>query len=308
MDLLKSMLTYRRPARSKTETEFIERFILPLPRSITDQYGNVIVNVGDTAPTTLFSCHTDTVHKSGGKQRTNISKNQFIRSKGKQCLGADDTAGVWLMMNMIDRGINGLYIFHRDEEIGGLGSTWIRKHNADLLVGIHRSIAFDRRGVDSVITHQTFERCCSDKFALRLCDELAMEHELDDGGTFTDNENYSDVIPENTNVSVGYYNAHSKTECLDALYLFELIDALSGIDFDSLPTERDPSIVDSLYPSRETISDSLYSLVVDFPEIAAEILYEFGLDVEDFQRAVMTEYTGTDLGDQFSWRDGDEYV
>ena len=59
------MLSYRRPAGSKGEKEFLERFVLPFQPNV--MAGNLVILVpGD--PGTLFSCHTDTVHRDDKRQ------------------------------------------------------------------------------------------------------------------------------------------------------------------------------------------------------------------------------------------------
>ena len=62
--LLQEMLLYKRPARSNTEQEFISRFIKKNRQWTEDYYGNLYIKVGESS--TLFSCHTDTVHKKEG--------------------------------------------------------------------------------------------------------------------------------------------------------------------------------------------------------------------------------------------------
>jgi hypothetical protein len=171
---LLEMLSYRRPGGSKTERKFIRRYLAPLSMQI-DQYGNHIKRIGD-API-LWSCHTDTVHKFGGRQHTKIQSNIVSANDAQSnCLGADCTAGVWLMTEMIRANIPGLYVFHREEESGGMGSNWLLKNTPELLEGIKYAIAFDRRGNKSVITHQFGGRCCSDAFAASLANAIGMEH------------------------------------------------------------------------------------------------------------------------------------
>ena len=63
---LLAMLAYRRPHRSESEQQFIEQFIDVLPGVTADDFGNRIVCVGSAPYTTLFSCHTDTVHYTSG--------------------------------------------------------------------------------------------------------------------------------------------------------------------------------------------------------------------------------------------------
>ena len=48
-----------------------------------------------------------------------------------------------------------------------------------------------------------------------LEDYLKFKEEIwktDTGGSFTDTANYTDIIPECTNLSCGYYNAHTQSE------------------------------------------------------------------------------------------------
>src|SRR3546814_3924895 len=65
-----------------------------------------------------------------------------------------------------------LYLFHRGEEQGCLGSRWIERHTPELLADIDAAIAFDRAGLGDVITHQSYGRTCSDAFATNLASAL----------------------------------------------------------------------------------------------------------------------------------------
>lgn len=234
---LLQMLAYRRPAGSEAERKFIRRFLRPLGVK-QDPAGNLILRIGD-APV-MWSCHTDTVHHSGGKQTLAIDRDGFITAPGSSCLGADDTAGIWLMVNMIERGVPGLYIFHRAEECGGLGSEYIATNNQELLAGINYAIALDRKGTTSIVTEQGFGRCCSDAFANALAAGLGLPMRPDPTGTFTDTANYMALVPECTNISVGYCGQHTSTECLNAPFLNQLLEALCSLDVESLPVQRTP--------------------------------------------------------------------
>jgi hypothetical protein len=183
------------------------------------------------------------VHWSSGRQTVKTS-NDWAYVQHQNCLGADCTTGVWLMLEMIKAGVEGLYIFHRDEENGGKGSTHIRDKTPELLDGIKYAIAFDRYGYKSIITHQFGKRTASDKFADSLKYALewdGLEFKHDDGGTFTDTEVYSDLIPECTNISVGYFDQHSSKESQDLEFAFRLRDTLVEADFTQLVCDRDPT-------------------------------------------------------------------
>lgn len=234
---LLEMLQYKRPAGSRSERKFINRFIRPLGVS-QDACGNLIKTVGPDAPTVLWSSHTDTVHRHGGRQSLTVISD-IVKAPASDCLGADCTTGVWLMVNMIERGIPGLYVFHRMEEVGGIGSSHIAKETPELLDGIKYAIAFDRYGTTSVITHQG-HRCASDAFADSLISQLGRKWERDTGGTFTDTANYVDIIPECTNLSVGYYNQHRSSESQDLGFALELLETVCTLDVDALVAERIP--------------------------------------------------------------------
>lgn len=238
---LREMLTYRRRAGTKGERKFINRFIRPLGVG-EDEYGNLIKTVGEN-PRVLWSSHTDTVHNDGSRRQTiREDRHGIIKVEKSSCLGADNAAGVWMMIEMIRAGVPGLYIFHREEEWGGGGSDYIATKTPHILKGIDYAIAFDRRGSTSIITHQWDGRCCSDEFALALAAGLGMKHKLDSNGSYTDTANYTELIPECTNVSVGFLNEHTHYESLNTQYLERLLEAVKRLDVNALPVVRDPNL------------------------------------------------------------------
>lgn len=288
---LLDMLSYRRPAWSKSEHEFITEYIMPLGVTV-DQFGNLHKRIGK-APV-LWSSHTDTVHTVGGKNKLSVD-NGIVRAKNSNCLGADCTAGVWLMIEMIRANRPGLYVFHRAEEIGGKGSEYIAHSTPELLDGIKYAIAFDRRDTWSVITHQFGGRCCSDVFAVSLAAALDMGHAPDSTGSFTDTANYTDLIGECSNLSVGYLHEHTKNETLDTRYLFKLRDALLRLDVHDLVSERQPGEYDDndwlswLHCEDQEprcTSRTLASLLKDHPDEVADWLDHHGVDVSEIETAI----------------------
>lgn len=239
MTLLLEMLTYKRPSRSKTEELFIDKFIKSGRTFSEDDYGNVYIIVGKSS--TLFSCHTDTVHKVEGIQNIIVDESfGVIYKDDKEVLGADNTAGIWIMLKLIDNNIPGVYVFHKDEEIGGGGSRWIAKNKPEYIASITKAIAFDRKGQDEIITHQYNGRCCSDNFGNALASAIGLNYTISDQGIFTDTANYVDFIPECTNISVGYENEHTPSEFLNYGFLVDnLMKRLLLVNFEDLPVERD---------------------------------------------------------------------
>jgi len=250
---LHRMLQWRRPHDSLVEDLWTWRLLRPYSPIAFDDSAYVIevTHPDGTYPTTLFSCHVDTVHREEGKQRIRYdAKAQVYYKDDGAPLGADDGAGVWLLLEMIDARVPGVYVFHRGEECGGIGSSDIARNHSDFLANFKRAVAFDRRGTSDVITHQGFGRCCSDEFAEALSGQLnnlGLLYMPCDSGVFTDTANYTDIIPECTNVSCGYDHEHTGGETLHLPSLFALRDALLAVDWEALPTHRDPSVVEPLY-------------------------------------------------------------
>lgn len=209
----------------------------------------------------LFSCHIDTMHDSKPKkdeawyQDIEYDANFghiFLAKKDKvsgNCLGADDGAGVWIMLEMIAAQVPGNYLFHVGEERGFIGANAMKWNRKDWLKSFKHAIAFDRPVADDVVTHQGAERCCSDKFSEALAAAL---NEAAPGltmagkkhGGVTDTSKYLDLIPECTNVGVGYWQQHGQNETLNYAHLVALRDACIRVDWATLPCERDPSVKD----------------------------------------------------------------
>lgn len=303
--MLLHMLETRRPAGTKSEAKWINRFIRPFGME-QDKAGNLFKRIGD-API-MWSAHTDTVHKEGGSQKLCLSGDLITVAKPSNCLGADDTAGCWLLCAMMAARVPGLYIFHRGEEKGGVGSSWLVENRADIVDGIDAAIAFDRRGTKSIITHQRSGRTCSDAFGLALGDTLGLGHALDDGGTFTDTANYVDLVGECTNVSAGFNGEHTSAESLDVKYLINLRDALLSVDLSNLPIKRRPGEVEPFekygnwrkfaytgtendfyhdpWEPRDNSHRSLLRIIEDHPEEVADFLEEYGVDAAQLAEAV----------------------
>ena len=137
------------------------------------------------------------------KVMKNVETEESKTALHSNCLGADCTVGVWIMLKMIQADIPGVYIVHNDEEVGCVGSKRIvseyhriRKEaealgpdtddNSEVESGystltfeqkhalhpysfwieyVDIAMSFDRWGTSSIITHQSGSRTCSAAFA-----------------------------------------------------------------------------------------------------------------------------------------------
>lgn len=225
-----------------------------LPKDlITDSYGNLFLQIGDT-PSTMFTSHLDTAShdKTGVKH---VIEGNIIKTDGNSILGADDKAGVTIMMYMIENRIPGLYYFFLGEERGCIGSKKVAdSHKKNPITYIKKVVSFDRRGTNSIITYQSSQRCCSDNFANKLSESLnyestnevtidsQLDYKKDPTGIYTDSYKFISIYPECTNISVGYQNEHTNRELQDIKHLEKLAKTCVLIDWENLPVERNPSI------------------------------------------------------------------
>ena len=332
LNSLYDICRYTRAAGSDGERAMIAKHIEPIA-NYTDAYGNLYAMIGQ--PNVIYSSHTDTVHREADPmlQTVYIDEGQSRLFKGddKMCLGADCGTGVWSMLQMIEAKVPGLYIFHRAEEIGGLGSGWIIDNPQASTDSDHehwvqqytQCIAFDRYGTKSIITHQGMERTCSDEYADALGKLLGMGHGPDDGGSFTDSKNYCRLVPECTNLSVGYKHQHTNKEYQDLDYLLARTDrrCTVGHEIDKLTPTRDPAKVELLeydnwgwpyyrgnnyayfgtsklnrdfdydYPDNK-----LHDAIQTYPEAVAEMLREAGyqMDDDELARTIEERWVWTD--------------
>ena len=242
------MLRYKRPQGTQTQDEFCERFLEP-HFGLPDRHGNYILSIGET-PTLCFASHHDTVHRTEGLQQLVVTSNvvSVADTAISSCLGADCTTGVWLMLGMIEAGIEGVYVVHAAEEVGCVGSSALVKDNPYWLTGIDAVISFDRYGDTSVITHQMGKRTASSEFATSFADAVDLPQLIaDPNGSYTDSNEYADVVSECTNISVGYYGQHSVNETQDLEFADLLMYKLCAADWSKLVIARDPSLYESQY-------------------------------------------------------------
>ena len=278
-----------------------------------DGDGNYIKVIGKN-PKVCFAAHHDTVHREDGMQRVEVFNDavSLVPDSGSSCLGADCTTGIWLILEMIDAGIEGIYVIHSGEEIGCVGSKALVRRSPKWLRKISSVISFDRRGYDSIVTHQMGYRTCSDAFANSLGDILGLAMEPDPTGSYTDSNEYASRVSECTNISVGYFNQHTKNETQDLAFASRLRDALIAADWSKLVFERDPNVTDYHYGDdwrlyfrgeEEAVVEDLgvdaslevfHQIVVDNPlEVALLLRSYFGSHYDLIDE--LYEYGGTEI-------------
>ena len=219
-----------------------------LPQDVKkDKYGNFYYLIGEK-PSVMFTCHLDTACSKQEKVK-HVIHNNIIKTNGKTILGADDKAGMVVLLYMIENKVPGLYYFFLGEEVGCIGSGKLATNwaSSEFSHTINKVVSFDRRSDCSIITDQYYGRCCSDEFAEELAFRLNtagfnLKLEPDDTGVLTDSAQFMDIVSECTNISVGYNYEHTTAEYQDIDYLSRLCKSVCLIDWETLPVERDPYV------------------------------------------------------------------
>lgn len=239
---LTEMLKYKRKHGTDSIKDFCQRFLHPT-FGYPDNNGNYVLEVGKSK--ICFASHYDSVHNSDGMQTISI-KNDLVSlalPSDSNCLGADCATGMWLMLEMIEAKVEGVYVIHAQEESGCIGSLAMVKSNPKWLDKLDVVISFDRKGKESIITHQMMIRTASDAFAISLDKILGLNQRPDNTGSYTDSNSYQTRVAECTNLSVGYEGQHTKFETQDISFAIELRNALVAANWSELVVERDPSVV-----------------------------------------------------------------
>lgn len=234
---------------SRTYPHGTEKEVFPLLTGDLkeDEFGNLFIQVGESD--VMFTSHLDTA-TSALTPVQHVIEGNIIKTDGKSILGADDKAGVTIMLHMIENCVPGLYYFFLGEEVGCVGSKKVAsKWKEEKRAGINKVISFDRRGTNSIITFQSGSRCCSDKFGEELSKQLNLVEETfsyknDPTGLLTDSIQFMKMYPECTNISVGYQSEHTYSELQNIEHLEKLAEACLKVDWNNLPVERDPDVVE----------------------------------------------------------------
>lgn len=278
-----------------------------LPRDLVmDEVGNYYKIIGPKNPKVMFTSHLDTADSTqkitklfqanGRVDEAGYSFRLFktgtgdehIYTDGNSILGADDKAGITVMLYMMAHGVPGIYYFFIGEEVGGIGSRALSSiyDKCDYLSDVVACVSFDRRRTTSVITHQMSRRCCSNEFGQFLCNEYnksGLDLSLDTTGVFTDSASFLDDIAECTNISVGYYNEHRNTEMQNISFLERLAKASLKVNWSEIPVKRKVGYNGELYSKHKVLIDEIKKNVfgIEVKVIGKDDRIFISLDLEE---------------------------
>ena len=183
-----------------------------------DSYGN-IYNL-DLKNVPLLSAHMDTVMKEEDRK---MVKYIFPDDTGLivngNIIGGDDKCGIFIALRILLSHLKANFIFSKDEEIGCMGIQALIED-----VGIQNKIknnclyclVLDRNGNSDII-------CFNNDYGTEEFEQALVQVSLNYGleykpatGLYSDADFISDLI-STANLSVGYFNAHTKSETVELL-------------------------------------------------------------------------------------------
>lgn len=179
--------------------------------------GTSIVAIGDI-PIALVA-HLDTIYSLPIFDLFyDKNKTTFWSPDG---LGADDRAGVFAIIKIIQMGLRPGIILTTGEEAGGIGATELVKSECPI-PNLKFMIELDRQGYNDAVYYS----CECDTF----------EYFITSYGFKTQSGSFSDIsilMPAwnicGVNLSVGYYNEHSYSEYLNIKHTFRTIQKVREI-------------------------------------------------------------------------------
>jgi di/tripeptidase len=209
-----------------------------------DSFGNGYLKIGQSD--TIFMSHVDNFTESS-KDVCHIFDGDFIKTDQTTILGADDKAGVSIMLHMINHQIPGLYCFFKAEEHGCLGSKAFKIEHFKMLHAFKKCVSFDRKGYSDIVICQNNINTASAMFALDLINKLNLNYKIIEHGGSTDSSVFKYIIPECINISVGYFQQHSFRESVNITFLSKLADRCLNVDWQGLNIYREiPSLNQAL--------------------------------------------------------------
>lgn len=196
------------PSRSGEE-ELMQQFICDYLDNLEIEYniddiGNIYNISYEDKP--LLNAHMDTVQDLTDSKLQKFAKIRGDILSGYGVIGADDKCGIFIILELLKE-MRFNFLFCVQEEVGLMGSSYFEKRNffSDLPYGI----TLDRFGNSDIICN--YNDYGTKEFEKTLSDIGKAYGYTPDRGVLSDADNISDQI-STCNLSVGYYNHHTKGE------------------------------------------------------------------------------------------------
>lgn len=191
--------------------EYMHAYLVECGYSPTSEDGFLYAK--GTIPVLLVA-HMDTVHKELCKEIKNLN-GKWTSPQG---IGADDRAGIFIIMNLVKE-LKCSVLLCEDEEIGTIGAKKFAKTDYVKNLDVNYMIEFDRKGSNDAV----FYSCDNPEFTNFVTDFTGFKKAY---GSCSD---ISVLMPASgiaaVNLSSGYYNAHTLTEYVVYDEMLDTIEA-----------------------------------------------------------------------------------
>lgn len=245
LKLLKRLYLVNSPSRGEQPMmSFIINHCYKIPnlKFEIDHYNNLFITKNTTNPE-YYPCvvaHMDRVVTNHGPYRVVVNngviKGEHIRNGLPSGLGADDSNGICIALQLLKEMPNLKVVFTTEEEIGAIGAREAAL-NIDFLNDVMYFLQADRRGSSDLITDTNGITVVSPEFLTDLSPiMIKYGYQEDPTGTLTDIGELCEQLKIcGCNISCGYYGAHSSKEytviselqnCLN--FMEEVINTLQG--------------------------------------------------------------------------------
>lgn len=221
MDLKLLEKIFQIPARSHQEKEISEFIKNELDKNKINYFIDKIGNISSVEKkgVPILCAHMDTVQDEFDAKLSKFVKIRGEIISGYGVIGGDDKCGIFIVLSLACAGFCN-FLFTVEEECGGNGIKHFTKNYS--LENIPYGLVLDRRGCSDII-------CTSNNYGAEPFEKILLEIGKVFGyskssGTFSDANFLSDQI-SCANLSVGYYNPHSKKEFVN------LVDLKNALNF-----------------------------------------------------------------------------
>lgn len=199
LQLFEQLASIKQPVLLKTMSTYLQKHYDKV--TMTRDY---VFAEGDI-PVALVA-HLDTVFKRPPSNIYYDERKGVIWSP--EGLGADDRAGVFAIVKIIESGLRPHIIFTTDEEIGGIGAENLTKVEKEPpFKDLKYIIQLDRQGTNDCVFYE-----CDNKSFIKYVESFGFSEAF---GSFSD---ISVLCPAwkvaGTNLSIGYKDEHSVSETL----------------------------------------------------------------------------------------------
>lgn len=238
LDLLKKILLVDRSSKNEYPmSNFIINYLHMIPNLTIefDHYGNLFITKNTTNPE-YYPCiiaHMDCIVTWKGNrtitQIDDILYGEEILTKQRCGLSADDSAGIYAALEILNLVSDLKICFTTEEEIGAIGAEQA-VYNVDFFTNVSYFLQADRRGKSDLISHTNCIDVCSEEFLKKLNKSMKKFGYNTAYGTFTDVGVFVEQFEiSGCNISCGYSKEHTFNESLNITWLSNCIDFMLDI-------------------------------------------------------------------------------